>query len=370
MQIEIQNKQLQNALKSVKKVFDKGVVVDPRHVQDCVIEGQEDGTVVLAAASNGLSIDARVLADVTGAGKVVVHRDYLGVKFPESSVSLRFDGDTNRMAFSSGAMRGDIAVSSNVRDVETRRPLKQPELTIELPREVLLAGCRHICFTPSATEPLNLRVLVEPDALVMTANDRYRGAAVRIPLAEHKGAGEIHIPAQLLVNVLAAMDDKTVRLGFDDRSVRIKGGGLDVCHPVLQFQEVPLKDVWDVVAKMEDDQTRVWAKFDAPTAKNALEAVASIPFAKDEGEFCVTLTPDDKGRFNVAMASSLSRAACDFEVAEIEMNDAEPMTFNQKYLSEFFAMIGDHTVEVTATSKFLIVRVEETMVWITPMTAK
>jgi len=369
MKVQIQNKQLQTAIKSLKKVFDKGAVVDPVHVDQCILSGSADGTVCLEAASNGLYVSTQMLADVEDPGAVVLDRDYLSVKFPGASISFNYLPESKKLVFVSGALDGDISVSDDTDEVKVRFPLKTPSLSIELPLESLQTGCKHICFNPTTTDALSLYLVVADGVMVMTTNDRYRGAGVRIPVPNHRGEGRLHIPAAFLTNVLASIDDAIVRLGFDDHSIRIKGGGIDVCHPVLQDAQTDLKDVWGLAERMNQQNTLVWSKFSAREAKAAVDAVASIPFAKSDGELRVALTPSDKGHINVSMHSTVSSAKYSFGVDEIEMQQPYPMTFNQRYLSEFLGLMGNTIIEATATDRVFIARVEESMVWLIPMTA-
>ncbi len=370
MEIQLQNKNLQTAIKSVKKIFDKGPVADAQHLQHCLVASKDDGTVTLESASNGLYVNAQILADVVNPGRILVNRDYLSVKFPKPVVKFLHKEKSDRMFFSSGDLKGDVAVSESFDELEARRPLKIPELTIELPLATLQEGCRRVCFSPAGNEILNLRIVVEDGTLVMTTNDRYRAAAVRIPAPKHKGEGEIHIPAQFFTSVLGAMDDSTVRLGFDDRSIRIKAGGLDVCHPVLQDDIKKPRDIWEMAEEFAKEESLVSALFNAKEAKEAIASVASIPYEKDDFIMTVRMTPSDKGHFDVAMSSTLSQANYQFPVNEIEIKDKQEMAFNQRYLQEFFGLMGNADVEFIATARTGILKIDNEMVWLLPMTAK
>lgn len=357
MDIEFTLKNLQAAVKAVRQIHAKGPGGEDE-VQDCLVASQDDRTTVkLESASNGLYCSVMIPADVQDPGAVVINRDVLaGFRFRGDRVKFQHDAGSTSLAFHAGEFRGKVQVSETLDDIEARRPLKLPELSIGIPTDVLKTAMKRLCFPTTKLDdgPLRMRIHVTKNTLTMSTNDSFRAAAHWVDY-EGDATGTLVVPALFFANCCAVIDDDEIRLGFNERLIRVKGGGVDVFHPVLQGRAA---DVITAVKQYARQDPVMTCHFNAGSAYDAVDQVTSIIKAlKYDARLDVQVRPN--GVMKAGVKTESSQADCRFPAQDVEAPGVASFAFNARFMLEFLKLLPrNDQVQMIAWDKKVVLQTD------------
>jgi DNA polymerase III sliding clamp (beta) subunit (PCNA family) len=365
MHVEFTGKNLQSAIKSVKRIFDKAPVAEPGDGHDCLIASKADG-VTLESANRGMHVRANILSSTHDEGAVVIRRDYLAqIRFQGETVAFQYKPGTNRMQFAGGNFKGEINVSEDTAEIDAQRPLEIPSISTVMPTSVLRDAVKRTCFATSSDTPLKMHIQLQGGILTLSTNDQFRAAAVRLDLEDAEGECDIVVPAVFFSTVLAAVDDDQVRLGFNDRSFRIKGGGIDVTHPVLQDDGPKVADVWAIATRFENDPSSIGLiQMQVADAKEAIAGLASmLPSATDRSNVDLHVSPKS---LVAKIRTNLGQADAKIETRTINVDQKLNLSLDVRFLLEFLGLTGGEITMKIWDKQVLWWSEEHDAVWFVP----
>lgn len=366
MIVEFVTRDLLDAFKSVRNIFAKGPTADSGNNQDCLIASKKNGTVVLESANQGLYAKMTVKADVEEPGRVVINRDSLAnLKLKADATTFRFKDGSSKMTFKSGNLKGSINVTQNFEDIEAQRPLNIPEPDIELPWAAVKDGIKRVMFNPTTDEEnpfLRIQLSFEGSKLVVTAKDAYRAAIFKTKLDEEIEGEPVIVPAGFFASVIGAMDSSAVSFGTDGNVVRIRGGSVDVCHPLVQTPEgedVEAIDMADIISGIEEEPPRIEFLVDVKAAKEAVAGAASIVPTSVGSDVRLDLVITEKGRVTAKVGSAVGSAEARFTAEQVEINEEGEVSASSKYMLECLNLIGDGKAMIRVWEAPILIRSED-----------
>jgi DNA polymerase III sliding clamp (beta) subunit (PCNA family) len=366
MIVEFATRDLLDAFKSIRNIFAKGPMAESGNNQDCLVASKKNGTVVLESANQGLYTKMTVKADVEEAGKVVINRDSLAnLKLKAETTTFRFKEGSSKMAFKSGNLKGSINVTQNFEDIEAQRPLKIPETNIELPWAAVKDGIKRVMFNPTTDEEnpfLRIQLSFSGNKLIVTAKDAYRAAIFKTKLDEEVEGDPVIVPAAFFASVVAAMDSSAVSFGTDGRAVRIRGGGVDVCHPLVQTpegEEVEAIDMDDIISEIEKTKPHIEFTVDVKAAREAVAGAASIVPTSVGSDVRLDLVITEKGRVTAKVGSAVGNAEARFTAENVVINKEGVISASSKYMLECLNLIGDGLALIRVWEAPILIRSED-----------
>jgi DNA polymerase III sliding clamp (beta) subunit (PCNA family) len=222
----------------------------------------------------------------------------------------------------------------------TQRPTGIPEISIEIPSEVLQRGIKRISFNPVIEKgrDLKLQVVVHDKHLIMTTNDSYRVAIFEADLDQDVEDACIVTTCPFFLSVVSAIPgDEKVGLGFNNKGLRIRGGNLDVYQPSLQ--EIEPKDIQAYVQKIQEQTPKISCRASVVEAKRAIREVSSI-VPSSFGDTKLGLKFDPRGKVTAKVESSLGETDSSFESQDVKLaGENNRVFFNSRHMYEFLNML-------------------------------
>jgi len=347
MHVEFQTKDMQEAVKAIKKIFSKGPLGDndkdkskEEDNKDCLVASKEDGFII-ESARFGLYCRAKINSSVEQEGKFVISRFLLS--------ESQFDGETtvfkvekeNKLDVRSGRLKTKFMVNHESDMILAQKPNTLPGIKFSIPCEVLRQGLKHLEFTPTIQKgkmDLKLQILLKGKSLVMTTNDSYRAIMFSADLDEEIPEALIVTTCPFFSSVISSIPtDAKVEIGYNDKGLRIKGGNLDVYQPALQSME-PV-DVQGHVNKRLAEKPKMSCLVSASEARNAIESVSSF-VPSSFGEIKLGLVFNAKGKVTATVDSSLGEGNFQLDVQDVEINDGNEAFVSSRYISECLSLVG------------------------------
>jgi len=358
MQANLVSRELQDAIKAIHRIFDKAPIVTKGSNQDCLIASKKEG-ILLESANLGLYTRIRVNAEVEEPGKVVINRDLLSnIKLMGDQATCKIKND-KYLEFRSGKSSFKLAVGQEVDEIESQRPANVPDVSVSLPCDILRAGIKRVSFSSTSTKEtpdLNLQVKIHKNHLIMMANDSYRGSLFKTKLDEDVPDAHVTITAPFFASVIAAIPpSEVVGIGIDDKLIRIVGGNIDVCHPVLQNFDPP--NIEAHIEKLWATEYNVGCTLNISEAKDAIGAATSVALSAG-ADVRVLVKFADSGKASAKVESSVGTSDCKFEVQGVSSNKADSIFVSAKYILESLGLLGEGDILMKAWDRQVIFKSE------------
>lgn len=364
MNVTFETKALMSGLQAIQAIIAKGPVADKENkLDDCLTADKDSGEVTIESASAGLYAKVTLPAEIEESGKVVFNRGVVAnLKLTDEKTNLGYtvDGD-GRMTFLSGALKGGVSVSQEFDGMDSARPLNIPDLVAKVPAGTLRQGIKRVVFASNDQEDPNLKIklLFDGDRMVITAHDSYRAAVFKTKLDKPVTAPQIVIQAGFLKSVIHAIPiDEEISLGLSDKAIRIAGGGIDICHPVLQG--VKDTNIEENIEGIEKSEPAIEFMLDVKEAKEAIAGVQSVVPASLGTTIKMDMTVTKSGKATVKVDSAIGSADCRFAVENVTVNDENAkMRISCKYILEFLSLLSDGKALVRVWDRPVIMRSEQ-----------
>jgi hypothetical protein len=345
MIVDFKTKDLQEAMKGIRRIFDKGPLSDKSNNQGCLVASKEDDTVVVESASQGLYVRVKLDASVEESGKVVVNRDYFSnLKLMGANAVIKYDDGQSDMRIKSGSFDGTINASQESKDVEDQRPISTPKITASVPCDILRVGLKRLMFAVTTCDKhrfLKARIQVRGNKLVLSANDSYRAALFTAVLEnEAEETLSLVLPASFISAVVSTIaTGHVISFGVNDSMIRVVGGHVDVCHPVVEDEGVA--DIEAVVKGLNTCEPVADCSFNVSQMRDAVVGASSVVPSSMGVDPDIGLRIKESGQAVVSVATTVGSANCKFEVSDVTVTTEDTFNVSAKYLVEMLGMLGD-----------------------------
>jgi len=355
MHVIIETKALAGASRAIKQIFAKGPVADKDNNNGCLVASKKDGSVTMESANQGLYVKLRLPAEVEEAGKVVIDRAALSnLRLTDAKTTLKHKDASTDLGFRPGGLKGTLKISQDFDEINSQRPSKIPEITVKIESNMLREGIKRVLFSSNDEDDplLKLQLSFQKNKMILTTNDHYRAAMFSAFLEDEIEIAPIMIPAAFFFSVVSAIPaDTHIHLGINDSVIRIKGEGLDVCHPVLQ--DASPVNMEKGIEAIEAEPPNVEFLTSVAEAREAILGVGSI--IPSNTNIRMNLTVGGK-KAVVKVESSIGKADCWFPVSDVKVNGDEPVKLSSHYMQEFLGLMGDGEIQVRVWDKPIIMR--------------
>lgn len=210
---------------------------------DVLVAADDDvGALVMEAGRGGVYVKQTLEANIQVEGEVVLnctHFTQLRLS-KDSTLELKLEG--NRMSFKAGRLKGKIACSPEMEDIESQRPIEEFDANISLPAGAFKNSVSRAAFTsalPNVTHGVRIQA---GDELKVSSTDHFRATFYREMLAIAQDEIDVLLKPSFIQTLLSRIDDLEVSIGAQRGIFKLTTETLEIYHPAIQLEPEDIEE--------------------------------------------------------------------------------------------------------------------------------
>jgi hypothetical protein len=291
---------------------------------------------MLVYTKTGSVVTAPITARVFKPGAFVVNADILkSVKATSPFIVMAINTESNAVEFRSGNLRGSMQMLATAQEFKASVNTQKPKTVLSLPKSLITNTFSNLLYNsfdpglPAAGLPLS--IVSDKTGLRVTTNDNLVGAVFKT--SKTYDAFQVCVPGNALVKIVKHMPADTVRVGFDERSMRVRSQGLDVTCPLVVYDLVDI-EAW--ITEEETHKPEFELLIDTASFETSIENALCLS-GVDKSETKVTIELDAKtNKGKVVFIGASTSTSTDFTVKKyLKTKENMNIITNGKRLASF-----------------------------------
>jgi hypothetical protein len=306
-------------------------------------------------ASNGSIYLKFTLPDteIDGEGIAVINSKYVTALKLNENVRLEKISD-NKLNFISGNMKGSIALSQDIKNIEYFRPTKEIPVTVKLPKSMLDNAIQKTSLANAlveASEGIKIKI---DENLTVTSTDMFRSTLHKEALPFPGEPIEIMINPSLIGQIVSKITDPEIGIGIEKDTIRLSTLTIDCYAPSIQIET---HDIEQFLSTLDQYENLCTTSLDVESFHKCITAVSSIITEKMESDPLLqcSLTEDF---MSIKITSPHGEADSSFKLVGSTATDPYTTNLNAKYVLEMLHLLKGGNINIQFFTDFIVVTSE------------